>query len=169
MSLALNALLLVGAGWGAYKLVTSVTGSVKEEAREAERARINERVAEADRRDNDPLRPGSTADRKDQARMREELQDRAREREVAKAKEAAAKKVAPPAKPSEYGTHTVSKGETLSGIAQRYRTSPFWLKSLNGLKSDTILVGQILKVPRLTRRDEQGRTIPQGDEFWGGR
>jgi membrane-bound lytic murein transglycosylase D len=45
-------------------------------------------------------------------------------------------------------THKVRSGETLSGIAARYGTSPSRLASLNGLsKRNLIRVGQVLKVP----------------------
>lgn len=44
--------------------------------------------------------------------------------------------------------HKVRKGETLSGIAQRYGTSPARLASLNKLsRSNLIRVGQVLKIP----------------------
>lgn len=45
-------------------------------------------------------------------------------------------------------THRVRNGETLSGIAARYRTSPARIASLNGLsKKNLIRVGQVLKLP----------------------
>jgi membrane-bound lytic murein transglycosylase D len=44
--------------------------------------------------------------------------------------------------------HKVRKGETLSGIAKRYGTSPARLASLNRLsKQNLIRVGQVLKIP----------------------
>lgn len=43
--------------------------------------------------------------------------------------------------------HVVEKGDTLSGIAKKYGTSIKALKSANGLKSDTIQVGQKLTLP----------------------
>ena len=45
-------------------------------------------------------------------------------------------------------THRVRSGETLSGIAARYRTSPSRIASLNGLsKRNFIRAGQVLKLP----------------------
>ncbi len=43
-------------------------------------------------------------------------------------------------------TYVVRRGDTLSGIAERYRCSVGDLKSWNGLKSSTIYVGQKLKI-----------------------
>ena len=42
--------------------------------------------------------------------------------------------------------HTVKKGETLSSIARKYGLSVAQLKKLNGLKKDSIRVGQRLRV-----------------------
>ena len=42
--------------------------------------------------------------------------------------------------------HTVKKGETLSSVARKYGISVKKLKELNGLKKDTITVGQRLRV-----------------------
>lgn len=54
----------------------------------------------------------------------------------------------PPAPPPErYDTHAVQRGETLTGLARRYRTSPDILRQLNQLAFDTIRVGQRLRVP----------------------
>ncbi len=43
--------------------------------------------------------------------------------------------------------HAVSHGETLTGIAQRYRVSTERLRSTNNLKGNTIRVGQVLQIP----------------------
>jgi membrane-bound lytic murein transglycosylase D len=49
-----------------------------------------------------------------------------------------------------YGTsavrHIVKKGDTLSGIAKRYKTSVAALKRLNRLKKDSIFAGQSLRI-----------------------
>ena len=44
-------------------------------------------------------------------------------------------------------THVVSRGETLSGIAQQYRVPLGRLKQFNQLKTDRIAVGKVLKIP----------------------
>jgi membrane-bound lytic murein transglycosylase D len=43
--------------------------------------------------------------------------------------------------------HTVRRGDTLGAIARRYRTSVDGIKRLNGLRSNLIRVGQVLRVP----------------------
>ena len=45
-------------------------------------------------------------------------------------------------------THKVKSGETLYSIATKYGTTVAKIKSANGLKSDNIIVGQTLKIPR---------------------
>ncbi|CAI8257196.1 MAG: putative peptidoglycan endopeptidase LytE [Opitutia bacterium UBA7350] len=45
------------------------------------------------------------------------------------------------------GIHTVKRGDTLSGLAQRYGTSVSALKRSNHLSSDLIQVGQTLIIP----------------------
>lgn len=54
---------------------------------------------------------------------------------------------APPA--AEYVTHIVRRGETLTALARRYRTSPDVLRQLNQLSTDDIRSGQRLRVPRV--------------------
>lgn len=43
--------------------------------------------------------------------------------------------------------HRISRGETLSEIAQRYRVSVSSLRRANNLSGDKIMVGQVLKIP----------------------
>jgi D-gamma-glutamyl-meso-diaminopimelic acid endopeptidase CwlS/peptidoglycan endopeptidase LytF/peptidoglycan endopeptidase LytE len=45
-----------------------------------------------------------------------------------------------------YVLHTVKKGETLYKISKTYNVSIANLKTLNGLKSDTVSIGQVLKI-----------------------
>lgn len=44
-------------------------------------------------------------------------------------------------------SHRIARGDTLSEIAERYNVSPASIRSANRLKSDTIRVGQTLKIP----------------------
>jgi len=55
-------------------------------------------------------------------------------------------KPAAPAAPASK-THTVAKGDTLTSLAKRYGTTVESLKSANGLRNDTISLGQTLKLP----------------------
>ncbi len=44
--------------------------------------------------------------------------------------------------------HTVKRGDTLSTIASRYKTTVSKIQKANGLKGSVIRVGQTLKIPR---------------------
>ena len=46
--------------------------------------------------------------------------------------------------------HVVRSGESLALLAQRYQVSLASLRSANGLKSDTIKIGQTLNIPATT-------------------
>lgn len=46
------------------------------------------------------------------------------------------------------GTYTVKPGDTLYGIAAQFGTTVKAIKDLNGLTSNTIHVGQVLKIPK---------------------
>ncbi|HLF66886.1 MAG TPA: N-acetylmuramoyl-L-alanine amidase [Gammaproteobacteria bacterium] len=43
--------------------------------------------------------------------------------------------------------HTIQRGETLSGIAQRYNVSVNGLRLANKLSNDTVRIGQVLQIP----------------------
>ncbi|WP_420429385.1 N-acetylmuramoyl-L-alanine amidase [Algiphilus sp.] len=47
----------------------------------------------------------------------------------------------------EPGIHTVQRGDTLSELAQRYRTDSRRLRQVNDLDSDMLRVGQVLQIP----------------------
>ena len=49
-------------------------------------------------------------------------------------------------------SHEIKRGETLAGIAARYRTSVASLKSINNLRSDIIRQGVSLRVPSRSKR-----------------
>lgn len=44
--------------------------------------------------------------------------------------------------------HTIRRGDTLSGIASHYNVSIGSLRTANSLRSDTVMVGQTLRIPR---------------------
>ena len=55
-----------------------------------------------------------------------------------------------PAPPAErYESYIVQRGETLTGLARRFRSSPDVLRQLNQLPTDEIKVGQRLRVPNV--------------------
>jgi N-acetylmuramoyl-L-alanine amidase len=43
--------------------------------------------------------------------------------------------------------HVISRGDTLSGIASRYQVSVARLRDVNGLRSDVLPVGKVLRIP----------------------
>jgi N-acetylmuramoyl-L-alanine amidase len=53
----------------------------------------------------------------------------------------------PPAEPSVPTRHVIGRGDTLSGIAERYRVKVSTLRQTNALRNDTIRSGQILTIP----------------------
>ncbi len=44
--------------------------------------------------------------------------------------------------------HIIARGETLSGIAERYRVSSASIRRTNSLRTDVLRVGQVLTIPR---------------------
>lgn len=50
---------------------------------------------------------------------------------------------------AQYVFHVIQRGETLTGLARRYQTSPDVLRQLNQLVTDQIRIGQRLRVPQL--------------------
>jgi len=45
--------------------------------------------------------------------------------------------------------HVIARGETLSGLAERYRVSSASIRRSNSLKSDLLRVGQVLMIPQI--------------------
>lgn len=61
-------------------------------------------------------------------------------------------------------TYTVKKGDTLSGIAQKYKTTVKALQSLNNIKdANKIYIGQKLLIGRSSSKNKQYYTIKSGD------
>ncbi len=52
-----------------------------------------------------------------------------------------------PAKTSRDIRHVIRRGDTLSGIADRYKTSMQRIRAVNGLRSDSVQLGQTLRIP----------------------
>lgn len=57
----------------------------------------------------------------------------------------------PPSVPSSSGaiatTHTVVKGDTLGGIARKYKVSIAAIKAANNMTSDVVVLGKTLRIP----------------------
>jgi len=69
-------------------------------------------------------------------------------------------------KPSSSTTYKVVKGDTLWDLSKKFKTTVGAIKSLNGLKSDTILVGQTLKIPgtsKTSNSQAKYHTVVKGD------
>lgn len=73
-----------------------------------------------------------------------------------------------PSQKPETGTSTyvVQAGDSLWLIAQRYQTTIDAIKRLNGLTSDLINVGQILKIPSSQMEPYIEYTVRSGDTLW---
>lgn len=75
-------------------------------------------------------------------------------------------------KGSSSGTYTVKSGDSLWSIAKMYNTTVDALKSLNNLTSNTLRIGQVLKIPGTSNTppstpDENGFYIVKaGDSLW---
>jgi N-acetylmuramoyl-L-alanine amidase len=49
--------------------------------------------------------------------------------------------------PVRHQEYVIARGDTLSEIASRYNVSLGHLRSANGLRNDSIRVGQVLRIP----------------------
>ena len=74
---------------------------------------------------------------------------------------------------SEPETYTVKKGDSLYSIAQEFNTTVDILKKLNNLTSNTLSIGQILKLPKPADIDEPSQeptnityTVQSGDSLY---
>ena len=75
--------------------------------------------------------------------------------------------------PSQGGTSTgntyvVKSGDSLWNIANRYNTTVDAIKQLNNLTSNTLSIGQVLKLPTSTGSSSAGTTyvVKSGDSLW---
>ncbi len=64
-------------------------------------------------------------------------------------------------------TYTVKRGDTLYSIASKYNTTVNDLINLNGLTSNNLAVGQVLRIPTREIDEEEGvYTVKQGDSLY---
>ena len=63
-------------------------------------------------------------------------------------------------------TYTVKSGDSLWSIANRYNTTVSELKSLNGLSSDNLSIGQVLTLPSNVSTGGNTYTVKSGDSLW---
>ena len=64
-------------------------------------------------------------------------------------------------------TYTVKSGDSLWSIANKYGTTVSNLKSLNGLTSDNLSIGQVLQIPSSSSSNSGSTyTVKAGDSLW---
>ena len=64
-------------------------------------------------------------------------------------------------------TYTVKSGDSLWSIANKYGTTVSNLKSLNGLTSDNLRIGQVLQIPSSSSSNSGSTyTVKAGDSLW---
>ena len=73
-----------------------------------------------------------------------------------------------PTPPTSNATYTVQSGDSLWEIANRFGTTVDELKRLNNLTSNTLQIGQVLKLPGSTTTPDQNATytVQKGDSLW---
>ena len=63
-------------------------------------------------------------------------------------------------------TYTVKSGDTLYAIANKFNTTVDTLKSLNNLTSNTLSIGQVLKLPSSNTASNDTYTVKSGDTLY---
>lgn len=71
-----------------------------------------------------------------------------------------------PSPGSDYFEYTVRSGDTLWVLAQRYGTTVDEIRRLNGLTSDILRIGQVLRIPTSTSYPYFEYTVRSGDTLW---
>ena len=67
---------------------------------------------------------------------------------------------------SDYFEYTVRSGDTLWVLSQRYGTTVDTIKRLNGLTSDILRIGQVLRIPTAASYPYFEYTVRSGDTLW---
>lgn len=67
---------------------------------------------------------------------------------------------------AEENVYVVKKGDSLWLIAKNYNTSVDEIKKLNNLSSNTLSIGQRLKIPNAITSNEITYTVKKGDSLW---
>lgn len=67
---------------------------------------------------------------------------------------------------AEENVYVVKKGDSLWLIAKNYNTSVDEIKRLNNLSSNTLSIGQKLKIPNAITSNEITYTVKKGDSLW---
>ncbi len=62
-------------------------------------------------------------------------------------------------------TYTVKSGDSLWSIANKYNTTANELKKLNNLTTNTLQIGQTIKVPQIAQI-QKTYTVQMGDSLW---
>ncbi len=68
-----------------------------------------------------------------------------------------------------YTTYTVARGDSLYSIANRFGTTVSAIRSLNNLTSDTLQIGQVLRIPTTGSNSAPSYTnytVKSGDSLW---
>lgn len=63
----------------------------------------------------------------------------------------------------DYDFYTIKSGDTLFSIANKYNTTPDKIKLLNNLTSNTLSIGQLIKIPTTTTNTY---IVKKGDTLW---
>lgn len=62
--------------------------------------------------------------------------------------------------------YVVKKGDTLYSIARKYNTSVDNLKSINNIITDSLAIGQIIKLPEKSSMDDNSYIVKKGDSLY---
>ena len=62
--------------------------------------------------------------------------------------------------------YTVKSGDSLWAIASRYNTTVDAIKDLNNLTTNTLQIGQVLKIPNTSNNSYTEYTVKSGDSLW---